>query len=1168
MAIAVILPAMNGDKSLHPFFTKPNGQHATSGASSGDENEGSEGFDGAYDVPSKGSKPTRKRKSKESLAANSKSQRTLQQILNPALANDDAPKRFDGREIPISCSSDPIYMPAPKRRRTSPIEALDELQEQDNVVEESANGSTTTPPQRRASPQVVIPASSPLPTIALEPASDAAPTAPRKMLRLNASGKFSSPPTKKAKDEEPNNEEPIIEAPKRRGRPRKFKGPEKQSHVVIIRYDDEGDKGAQIDRILSGEERVRKEVKMTLKKQRTPRKQDPSKPTHPFFIGKPNEQPSAPKQESPRKTSAITPGKLRTKTLSFDRTHNMAKSNDTWTSTLLKDRMIMKHPGAMEPAWPTREEAHVRGLDDEAPSMSDVSSNVQRRKRKTTRREIATQESLLNQFASQLTLEEEGALREDGFREPHPSLRLPEKLLIPGQEILERVSKELSTAQVREDADELSSSHASVQPLHPAILALRTRILNNLTAFDEGSGENHGWVQKYAPTAAAEVLQPGREIGILKIWLNSLTVTSVESALRSESRQSPKPETKPKKKRRRKNKELDDFLVDSDEEVHDMDELTDPEDKSPSSTAQGTKSVVQTAADGLKLSNAVLLTGPHGCGKTAAAYAVARDLGFKVFEISSSEKRSGKDVLDKVGDMAENHLVKHHGTESGYTSAAEEPSRNEEAFQRDLASGRQGKMDAFFTPKATATKTSPKKKQPKPKIKAIQQLQQALKKPPKDQQQSLILLEEVDILFKDDKDFWSTVLKLISTSKRPFIMTCNDEDLVPLQAMTLHAILRFSPPPIDLATDYLLAMAAAEGHLIKRDAISSLYRSKDFDFRATITELDFWCQMGVGDPRVGLSWIYQRYPPGSDLDQQGRRLRIVSQSTFQARMGHTADSRLVEEDQALWALESFGVDPLNDFGWNDLRNISSDALTSLKRYEHFASSLSAADVYTAVLDAPGLDKSQPPMSDKARTQYIEGMPLLQTDEMERYDTLMQELATVSSLAACRVAGFRHTQLIATATSKNARNAKSLTRRDFTCFDIISVPSESVLSSGPSLSQSAFDGPLEPIAVDLAPYVRSILQYEAALSEQHERLNSILGDGHPSNKRMRTTRAARSALQGGQRSLTRREKWFTKELNAAAVLATGGKDWPIATAKLDEVESREGTETPSPSAESA
>lgn len=61
------------------------------------------------------------------------------------------------------------------------------------------------------------------------------------------------------------------------------------------------------------------------------------------------------------------------------------------------------------------------------------------------------------------------------------------------------------------------------------------------------------------------------------------------------------------------------------------------------------------------------------------------------------------------------------------------------------------------------------------------------------------------------------------------------------------------------------------------------------------------------------------------------------------------------------------------------------------------------------------------------------------------------------------------------------------------------------------------------------------------------------------KRIRTTRAAYSAMEGGQRSTTRAERWFKANINSHMVLATGGKDWPRACGEDSQTSGRNRNE---------
>ncbi|GAB7331143.1 hypothetical protein MBLNU13_g02621t1 [Cladosporium sp. NU13] len=1110
---------------------------------------------------------TKSRKPKQP-GTKAQGQRTIAEVLNPAAAA-AAPARdpeSEHREKHVTWD-DHEADGRRKRRRTNSYNT------DDNGTNAGSASATEGATQladfaiRSSLPHVYIPPSSAVETkqepSAAKTTLTTPGTPPKKMMKLNAGGKLSSPGTKEKEDGKSGDTEP-----RRRGRPRKAKEPEPpRTRVVVLRYGSEHDiekrtsVGRRLDRVLSGEDRIPEPVP-TQKKSRAGRKPKPTKSTHPFFSGKPTEK-TAPNHPSPRKASASTPGKLRNQAL-HDRIPDIPKEVPyAIGSALLRDRLMVKHPGAKEPLWPDKSQAHVRGLDDDSQRKPPVYTASKRKQKQFRQPEVKTG-SILDTFTARLQPEHEPKQRSDGYAEPRRDLRLPNKLLMPGSEVMNRVLSEVNLATHDTNGDE--TMHLAIPKMHPSIRKLCDTLPEHLSAFDHCTGETQGWTQKYAPTTALEVLQPSSKMAILKEWLLSLKVNTVEAA--PATHPAPKVGSKPKKKRRRQADDLDDFLVDDDTVFHEVDVLPESIEVNEPLNRSQPRSIVQ-ALNGTKVSNAVLISGPHGCGKSAAAYAVAKESGYQIFEISSAERRSGRDVMDRVGDMTENHIVRHHGIDPGELSASEDHSHIEAAFQKDLDSGRQGKMSAFFKKKPDSKPAAPKVQTIK--TQTIEKLQKVLKQPAKDQQQSLILLEEVDVLFKEDKEFWTTVFKLLATSKRPFIMTCNDEDLVPLQALTLHAVLRLSPPPADSAVDLMLLIAATEGHLLKREAVRSVFDSKDHDLRASIAELDFWCQMGVGDPKSGLSWIYQRYPPGSDIDEEGRTLRLISEGTFQDGMGLMQPGVDADEDALLLAWRGFGIHPTAVVGWTDSLsesklNASLEALpSSLRDYSRMAESLSAMDMYTTHAT---MDASLPEIPVKSRTHYIEGMALLESNESIDHEHMPMKLAISSTLLTCSAycpnnaadRSLEPSNLLRCIREANGNDESELTRRDFACFDAISTTGSSATSSG--LEQSAFDGPLTPIALDIAPYVRSIAQYDLSLEEQRARLGEIMGEG-PRVKRTRTTRAARSALEGSQRGSTRRERWFTADLDLHSILTTGGNDWPKTTAIIRD-ENRDGSEAPASS----
>lgn len=170
--------------------------------------------------------------------------------------------------------------------------------------------------------------------------------------------------------------------------------------------------------------------------------------------------------------------------------------------------------------------------------------------------------------------------------------------------------------------------------------------------------------------------------------------------------------TKVSRKKRSASTEFDDFLASSSDNDSDSNVLGTGYESASSqlsspfrpSTSRQNQSVFPN------LTNLILLAGPKGTGKTCTAFAVAEEMDWDVFEVYPGMGRRGaKEIEGYVGEAGKNHTV--------------------------WKAGEKGKGNLF----ALAAK----------KVLEVFEEQEGSKT-----RQSVILIEEIDVLYRDDKEFW------------------------------------------------------------------------------------------------------------------------------------------------------------------------------------------------------------------------------------------------------------------------------------------------------------------------------------------------------------------------------------------------------------------------------
>ncbi|KAF9491036.1 hypothetical protein BDN71DRAFT_111272 [Pleurotus eryngii] len=466
------------------------------------------------------------------------------------------------------------------------------------------------------------------------------------------------------------------------------------------------------------------------------------------------------------------------------------------------------------------------------------------------------------------------------------------------------------------------------------------------------------WSDRWRPSHADEVLGNEQSALYLRDWLSALQlqITSIlPSTARGDSKQanglkssskSKKPAEKrgtkrPRviravdKKRSRKKRRIDeeddnDWIVADDIPEADLFPEDSLEDLQPARRIYRQESVPiehtppssQPVYKFDSLSNTILLTGPSGVGKTAAIYACAEELGWDVFEVYPGiGKRGGANLDNLVGEVGKSHLVgtsmrRHADMNVG--AEKESPNlflRKKSRKMKTIDSEEEDNSTPFNngTPPNELMDSSTGETLGSGEVR-----------------QSIVLLEEVDILFRDDTNFWPVVTNFIKDCRRPVVCTCNDPSLVPVDDLPLQATLQFVHPDPDMTVSFLQALCCVEGTLVDRASLARLYESEHpiddvdihdskvtgttsifphFDVRRTINSLQLWLS-GSGNPARAAQGIcrdqslvdlmFSGNVAGASDDADSQSLR----APFHAEFLSFLDSHLVRHPtdsvEALW----------------------------------------------------------------------------------------------------------------------------------------------------------------------------------------------------------------------------------------------------------------------------
>ncbi|RVE76315.1 hypothetical protein OJAV_G00008360 [Oryzias javanicus] len=235
--------------------------------------------------------------------------------------------------------------------------------------------------------------------------------------------------------------------------------------------------------------------------------------------------------------------------------------------------------------------------------------------------------------------------------------------------------------------------------------------------------------------------------------------------------------------------------------------------------------------------NTMLISGPSGVGKTASVYACSQELGFKVFEEKTRSNRPSSAATTPSSSSSTPRC------EAGKTLFPKNVSSTSKKAAKRKPSSRRHKAAADALTLAHFFKLndgSDRKILSDPLAGCDRGEAQS-----KSTATSLILFEEVDVIFEDDVGFLAAVKAFMKTTKRPVVLTTNDPLFKDRFDSSLEEI-TFKAPSEASVCSYLQLLSLAERRRLDSGDARNLLALTGGDVRRCLLQLQLWVHSGGG----------------------------------------------------------------------------------------------------------------------------------------------------------------------------------------------------------------------------------------------------------------------------------------------------------------------------------